>query len=190
MNIDRDKPAALGVNAESKSKTRSTTPMVHAMSTDPCTCERVQGAAGTGTEPPGGSPRRCRCCISRNSSSAQGSASAGTGVAQGTSGGVFRGFNQLLPQRSTAHSPAPGCGAQTVSLVPLGIRSPMWSRRVRKAVNHAGAAVGSDDPFGLAPGASLGTVVDRVSQVVKRDVPAGVSGQFRRRCGVREFPPT
>ncbi len=48
-----------------------------------------------------------------------------------------------------------------------------------QAVNHYGQLPAVTISFGLAPGASLGTVLDRVRQVAADTLPAGVSGQFQ-----------
>ena len=48
-----------------------------------------------------------------------------------------------------------------------------------QAVNHYGQLPAVTISFGLAPGASLGTVLDRVGQVAADTLPAGVNGQFQ-----------
>ena len=48
-----------------------------------------------------------------------------------------------------------------------------------QTVNHYGQLPAVTISFGLAPGASLGTVLDRVSEVADATLPEGVSGQFQ-----------
>ncbi|MFN7985774.1 MAG: efflux RND transporter permease subunit, partial [Vicinamibacterales bacterium] len=117
-------------------------------------------------------------------SSGLGSTSAGAGGAQGTSGaaGSATSAASLTPVSAAINSTlgsAPAAGAQPLSLVPLDTLAHVIETRGPQAVNHAGQLSAVTISFGLAPGASLGTAVDRVSEVVKRDVPPGVSGQFQ-----------
>ena len=48
-----------------------------------------------------------------------------------------------------------------------------------QTVNHGGQLAAVTISFGLAPGAALGTVLNRVSDVAARTLPEGVSGQFQ-----------
>ncbi|MFN7982936.1 MAG: efflux RND transporter permease subunit [Vicinamibacterales bacterium] len=181
VNIDRDKAAALGVNANQIENAFYDAYGPRWVSTIYAPANEYKVLLELAPKYQADPTALSLLYFKGTPSSAQGSASAGTGVAQGTSGGVSSAASQSTVSaaiNSTLAS-APAAGAQTVSLVPLDTLAHVVETRGPQAVNHAGQLSAVTISFGLAPGASLGTVVDRVSQVVKRDVPAGVSGQFQ-----------
>jgi HAE1 family hydrophobic/amphiphilic exporter-1 len=67
----------------------------------------------------------------------------------------------------------------TGPLVPLDTLAKVKQQIGPQTVSHFGQLPSATISFGLAPGASLGTVLTRVGEVVAETLPADVSGQFQ-----------
>src|SRR5262245_41567484 len=63
-------------------------------------------------------------------------------------------------------------------LVPLDTLATLKQQIGPQTVNHYGQLTSATISFGLAPGAALGDVLSRVSQVAAETLPAGVTGQY------------
>ena len=84
----------------------------------------------------------------------------------------------------TPATPPPGSPAGNIApaggvVVPLDTLAHATQVVGPQAVNHSGQLPSVTISFGLAPGASLGTVLDRVSRVASDTLPPTVSGQFQ-----------
>jgi HAE1 family hydrophobic/amphiphilic exporter-1 len=64
------------------------------------------------------------------------------------------------------------------SLVPLDTLATLKQQIGPQTVNHYGQLASATISFGLAPGAALGDVLSRVSQVAAETLPEGVTGQY------------
>ena len=65
------------------------------------------------------------------------------------------------------------------TLVPLDTLASITSVSGPQTINHNGQLPAATLSFALAPGAALGTVLDRVQQVAAETLPVGVTGQFQ-----------
>jgi len=63
-------------------------------------------------------------------------------------------------------------------LVPLDTLATLKEQIGPQTVNHYGQLTSATISFGLTPGAALGDVLSRVSQVAAETLPAGVTGQY------------
>jgi HAE1 family hydrophobic/amphiphilic exporter-1 len=97
--------------------------------------------------------------------------SPGTGVTGATGGTAAAG----TAKTSASVAAAANGGA----LVPLDTLAHATQTVGPQTVNHYGQLAAVTLSFGLAPGASLGTVLGRVGKVAADVVPEGVSGQFQ-----------
>jgi HAE1 family hydrophobic/amphiphilic exporter-1 len=79
---------------------------------------------------------------------------------------------------SLARSPVNTSGA-TGPVVPLDTLAHATQVVGPQTVNHGGQLAAVTISFGLAPGAALGTVLTRVSEVAAQTLPEGVSGSFQ-----------
>ena len=64
------------------------------------------------------------------------------------------------------------------SLVPLDTLATLKQQIGPQTVNHYGQLTSATISFGLAPGAALGDVLTRVTQVAADTLPDGVTGQY------------
>jgi HAE1 family hydrophobic/amphiphilic exporter-1 len=67
----------------------------------------------------------------------------------------------------------------TGPLVPLDTLAKVKQKIGPQTVSHAGQLPSTTISFGLAPGASLGTVLTRVGEVAAETLPSDVTGQFQ-----------
>jgi len=181
VDIDRDKAAALGVNANQIENAFYDAYGPRWVSTIYAPANEYKVLLELAPQYQA-DPRALSLLYFKGSTPAVGSASTtGSGGASSASLGTGT-AGQLSTTAAAINSTlgvAPASGVQPISLVPLDTLAHVVETRGPQAVNHAGQLAAVTISFGLAPGASLGTVVGRVSDVVARVVPEGVSGQFQ-----------
>jgi HAE1 family hydrophobic/amphiphilic exporter-1 len=91
----------------------------------------------------------------------------------------FKGTAGTATPSTLATATAGAAGATAGPVVPLETLAHVTQVVGPQAVNHYGQLPSVTLSFGLAPGASLGPVLTRVKAIADRTLPEGVSGQFQ-----------